>query len=91
MSEIVVLCECCGRPGGLIGAGDDVRAKCVLHADVIDAEDWRAKRESMSVMFENEQEAIAHFLQDYGAGLDLMKELMSDGERDPEDPDEIKH
>lgn len=77
MTEIVVRCACCGRPGELV-CGDEAMARCPVHRDVVDAEAWKEERASMRAMFETEAEALAYFLADYGAGLDLVRELQSD-------------
>ncbi|MGN8152696.1 hypothetical protein ACTJK5_10515 [Agrobacterium sp. 22094] len=82
MAEIVVTCEFCGRPGGMIGGGIDARARCPVHLDVVDAEEWLRSRAAMSAMFESEQEALAHFWADYGAGLDLVRELQRESVSD---------
>lgn len=83
-----VTCACCGLPGGAIGEGDERRIRCRRHEDVIDVGEWRARQDAIPVMFKTEEEALAHFLADYGAGLDMMKELAADEGRDPE---ETKH
>lgn len=36
-AKSLVTCECCGRVGRLIGAGDDARVRCAAHAYVADA------------------------------------------------------
>ncbi|CUW87576.1 hypothetical protein [Agrobacterium genomosp. 2] len=33
-------CECCGRPGQSVGAGDEARVRCPAHEDVVDAVAW---------------------------------------------------
>lgn len=35
-AKSVQTCECCGRMGRMIGAGQDVRVRCAVHADVVD-------------------------------------------------------
>ena len=88
MSKIVVACECCGRPGALVGAGSDARVRCVRHEYIVDAGDWLRARSEMRLAFESEAELMAYFLRDYGAGLDLVRDL----QRDPDGSDpEAKH
>jgi hypothetical protein len=87
MTEIDDKCGCCGRPGRLIGAGDEARVRCVRHEYVVDAEAWRARQDEIPVMFETEEEALAHFLADYGRGLDMMQELAREGG----DDDDTRH
>lgn len=88
MSEIVVACACCGRPGALVEFGDEVRIRCVLHTPVVDAEDWLRARAAMRCAFATEAELMAYFRRDYGAGVDLVQEL----QRDPDESDpETKH
>lgn len=81
MAEIVVTCECCGRPGELIGGGEAM-ARCPVHHDIVDAEEWLRIRAAMPAMFESESEALKHFLADYGAGLDLVRELQRESVSD---------
>lgn len=80
----VVTCECCGREGRLIDAGEGARVRCVRHEYVVDVAEWSAN--PVGAMFETTEEAMAHFLQDYGDGLEMMQELA----RDDEDP-ETRH
>ncbi|GMB82734.1 hypothetical protein NN6n1_35170 [Shinella zoogloeoides] len=68
----LVTCECCGRIGKMIGAGPDARVRCAAHAAVVDAMGWRPPE---GASFESDEEALAHFLGDYGDGLDAMQEL----------------
>ncbi|OCW56248.1 hypothetical protein [Hoeflea olei] len=75
----LVTCECCGRIGRLVGSGDDARVRCAAHVDVVDAMGWVPPAD---VMFETDEEALAHFLDDYGGGLDAMQELSQDGDDD---------
>ena len=78
----LVTCECCGRMGKLIGAGDEARVRCAAHADVLDAMTCVPPE---GVMFASDQEAMRHFLSDYGDGLEAMQELsrsVGDGKRD---------
>ena len=43
-------------------------------------------------MFESEEEAMAHFFADYGAGLDMMQEPQAATDRDPNESDpETRH
>ncbi|MBX5112001.1 hypothetical protein HJB51_29150 [Rhizobium lentis] len=78
-------CECCGRMGKLIGAGETARVRCARHEYVVDVDAWAKEMSTeRSAMFENEEDAVAHFLQDYGDGIDMMKDLQSAAE----DPDE---
>jgi len=78
----LVTCECCSRMGQMIGAGDDARVRCAAHADVVDALGWQPPED---VLFETEQEAMAHFLGEYGDGLDAMQELAG------KDDDDTRH
>lgn len=70
----LVTCECCGRVGRSIGAVPDARVRCAAHVDVVDAVEWSGN--VVGYMFESAEEAMAHFLADYGDGLDMMKELV---------------
>jgi hypothetical protein len=72
----LVTCECCGRPGMLIDVGEAPRVRCVQHEYVVGAAEWSAN--PVGAMFETTDEAMAHFLQDYGDGLDMMQELARD-------------
>lgn len=58
-------CECCGRIGKLIGAGQDARVRCAAHADVVDAMVWVSPE---GVLFETDEEVMAHLPSDYGDG-----------------------
>lgn len=69
-------CECCGRMGNLIDAGETARVRCVRHEHVLEVAEWSAN--PVGAMFETTEEAMAHFLQDYGDGLDMMQELARD-------------
>jgi hypothetical protein len=80
-------CECCGREGRLVGAGDDARVRCIRHEHVVDVEQWEAKRASMTYAFEAEDEVMAHFLRDHDAGLDMMQELQTAPDEDPDERD----
>jgi hypothetical protein len=56
--------------------GDDkAMVRCPVHRDVVDADAWKKVRAAMPALFDSEAEALAHFLADYGAGLDLVREL----------------
>ena len=78
-------CECCGREGRLVGAGDQARVRCVRHEYVVNVEQWESAAAG-GVMFESEEEALAHFLRDHGAGLDMMQELQAE-----ENDDDTRH
>jgi hypothetical protein len=74
-------CECCGREGQLIDAGKDARVRCVRHEYVVDAAEW--SENPVGALFDDADEAMAHFLEDYGAGIDMMQELArKDGDDD---------
>ncbi|MEY9831060.1 hypothetical protein ABIA25_002875 [Sinorhizobium fredii] len=85
----LVTCECCGRPGQLFDAGENARVRCVQHGYVVDAVDWSGN--PVSYMFESADEAMAHFLKDYGDGIDMMQELASADDEDPDNVGETKH
>lgn len=72
-------CECCGRIGRMIGAGPDAGVRCAAHVDVVEEMSWMPPEEAL---FASEEEAMAHFLGDFGDGLDAMQELSWDGEDD---------
>ncbi|WP_156397342.1 hypothetical protein [Rhizobium sp. Root1204] len=72
-------CECCGRAGAMIGAGPDVTVRCAAHEDVVDAMGWQPPE---GAMFESDEEAMAHFLSDFGDGLDAMQEMARNGDDD---------
>jgi len=76
----LVTCECCGRPGKSVGAVPDARVRCPAHVDVVDAVEWSG--DPVGFMFDSAEEALAHFLQDYGAGLDVMQELQAAADED---------
>ncbi|MDX0532939.1 hypothetical protein GOL26_28910 [Sinorhizobium medicae] len=86
-AKSLVTCECCGWEGRLVGAGQDARVRCVRHEDVVDIEQWEEKRASMTYAFEAEDEVMAHFLRDHGAGLDMMQELQTAPDEDPDERD----
>lgn len=73
-------CECCGRPGMLIDAGEAPRVRCVQHGYVVNAVEWSGN--PVGFMFDNADEAMAHFLHDYGDGLDAMQELAAAGDEE---------
>ncbi|WP_139786337.1 hypothetical protein [Agrobacterium genomosp. 2] len=88
MAEIDDKCGCCGRPGHVIGDGDEARIRCVRHENVVNAEEWKQRQDAIPVMFETEAEALTHFLADYGDGLDFMQEMAcEDAEHDPDGED----
>ncbi|RVH78099.1 hypothetical protein CN203_11425 [Sinorhizobium meliloti] len=82
-AKSLVTCECCGREGGLVDAGESARVRCVQHGYVVDAGEWSGN--PVGFMFETAEEAMSHFLADYGDGLDMMKELSR------EDDDDTRH
>jgi len=82
-------CECCGRPGRLIDAGLSARVRCVQHGYVVDAAEW--SRDPVRFMFDSTEEAMQHFVWDYGDGLDAMQELQAATDKDAGDDDETKH
>lgn len=69
----LVTCECCGRVGKLIDAGESARVRCVRHEHVVDAAEWSGN--PVGFLFGSAEEAMAHFLDDYGDGLQMMQEL----------------
>ncbi|MCS4092600.1 hypothetical protein [Rhizobium sp. BK176] len=75
-------CECCGRMGQMIAAGETARVRCAAHVDVVDAMSWLPPE---GVMFETSEEAMAHFLSDFGDGLDAMQEMARNGDDDKRD------
>lgn len=75
----LVTCECCGRIGRMIGVGDEARVRCSAHEDVVDAMGWSPPE---GALFASDEEAMAHFLADFGDGLDAMQELSRDGDDD---------
>jgi hypothetical protein len=75
-AKSLVTCECCGRPGQLIDAGESARVRCVQHGYVVDAAEWSGN--PVGFMFDSAEEAMAHFLADYGDGLHAMQELQSE-------------
>ncbi|MHC2298980.1 hypothetical protein [Rhizobium mongolense] len=88
-TKSLVTCECCGRTGGFIGAGQEARVRCVQHGYVVDAVEWSGN--PVGAMFDNSGEAMAHFLQDYGDGVDMMQELTGAAEQDSDDREETRH
>jgi hypothetical protein len=76
-------CECCGRPGKLVGAGETARVRCVQHGYVVDAGEWSGN--PVGFLFESTEEAMSHFLADYGDGLDMMQELQAETAKDSDD------
>lgn len=85
----LVTCECCGRQGQLVDAGENARVRCARHEYVVDAMEWSGN--PVGYMFESTEEAMAHFLQDYGAGLDMMQELQAGCDEDDADETSVKH
>ncbi len=81
----LVTCECCGREGRLVGAGQDVRVRCIRHEYVVDVAEWEKKRASMRTAFETEEEAVEHLRRDYGAGVDMMRGLARKDSGDTQD------
>lgn len=77
-------CECCGREGKLIDAGESARVRCERHEYVVDAMEWSGN--PVGALFDSAEEAMAHFLDDYGAGVDMMRELAA---ADEDDADEM--
>ncbi len=84
----LVTCECCGREGKLTDAVEVARVRCVRHEYVVDVEEWSVN--PVGALFDTAEEAMAHFLEDYGAGLDMMQELHTAVEYE-QDPGETKH
>lgn len=82
----LVTCECCGRQGQLVDAGESARVRCVRHEYVVDVVEWSGN--PVGFMFESTEEAMAHFLADYGAGLDMMQEAQAEGLLDEQGGDE---
>ncbi len=76
-------CECCGREGRLIDAGETARVRCVRHVYVVDVVEWSGN--PVGFMLDTADEAMAHFLEDYDAGLDMMKELQASDEDDADE------
>ncbi|MCQ1853892.1 hypothetical protein ELH02_14055 [Rhizobium ruizarguesonis] len=82
-------CECCGRPGKLVDAGQNARVRCVQHEYVDDAVKWSGN--AVGFLFDSVEEAMSHFLRDYGGGIDMMQELQAETAKDSDDADEAKH
>lgn len=80
-----VTCECCGRIGRM--NGDDARVRCPAHVDVVDAMSWQQPE---GVLFASDEEAMAHFLGDYGDGVDFIQEQQAAGAQDPDAEDSEK-
>lgn len=86
----LVTCEFCGREGQLVGAGQDARVRCVQHEYVVDAGEGSAN--PVGFMFESAEEAMAHFLRDYGGGIDMMQGLQAAADESSTERDlETKH
>lgn len=90
-AKSLVTCECCGRGGKLFGSGDEARVRCAAHEGVVDAAEWSAN--PVGFLFESAEEAMTHFVRDYGGGLDMMQELQAEGLLDSkrEDDDDTQH
>ncbi|MGO8024895.1 hypothetical protein [Rhizobium leguminosarum] len=82
-AKSLVTCECCSRPGKLVDAGESARVRCVQHGYVVDAGDWSGN--PVGFLFDSAEEAMAHFLKDYGGGVEMMQELQAAAEEDPDD------
>ena len=82
----LMTCECCGRPGQSVGVVPEARVRCPAHVEVLDAVAWSG--DPVGYMFETAEEAMEHFLQDYGAGLDMMQELQAAADEDSDDVEE---
>lgn len=82
-AKSLVTCECCGRHGQLVDAGETARVRCVRHEYVVDVVEWSGN--PVGYMFDSADEAMAHFLADYGAGLDMMQELQAGSDEDDVD------
>lgn len=87
----LVTCECCGRTGHLIDAGDEARVRCCAHEYVKDAVEWSSAAKTAAVMFESDEEALAHFLDDYGDGLDFIRRVQEEGLIDIEEEGEEQY
>lgn len=88
-AKSLVTCECCGREGRLIDAGESARVRCVRHEYVVDVVEWSGN--PVGFLFDSTEEAMAHFLADYGAGLDMMQELQAGSDEDDADETSVKH
>jgi hypothetical protein len=89
-AKSLVTCECCGRPGKLIDAGERARVRCVQHGYVVDAGEGNGN--PIGFLFDSAEDAMSHFLRDYGDGLDTMKELEAAVEQDSDERhSETKH
>lgn len=88
-AKSLVTCECCGREGRLIDAGESARVRCVRHEYVVDVVEWSGN--PVGFLFDSAEEAMAHFLQDYGDGLEMMQELQAGGDEDEVDETSLKH
>ncbi|KQV79993.1 hypothetical protein ASC90_25665 [Rhizobium sp. Root1220] len=82
-AKSLVTCECCGRGGSLVDVGETARVRCVQHGYVVDAVEWCGN--PVGFMFDSAEEAMAHFLKDYGDGLEMMQDLTREGD------DETRH
>lgn len=83
-------CECCGREGRLVGAGETARVRCVQHEYVVDAVEWSRELQAAQgrpVMFETEEAAMAHFLADMADGLEFIRQAQREGLLDVHEED----
>lgn len=90
-AKSLVTCECCGRPGKLTDAGESARVRCVQHEYVVDA--GELSRDPVGFLFDSTEEAMAHFLDDFGDGLDFMQSAQVDGLLDDDEggDDDARH
>lgn len=91
-AKSLVTCECCGRRGQVIDAGENARVRCARHEYVADALDM--PRDPVGYMFDSAEEAMAHLLSDHGEGLDFMQEAQARGlldDSDREEEDDARH
>jgi hypothetical protein len=56
--------------------------RCAAHVDIVDAMSWVPPE---GAMFASHEEAMAHFLADFGDGLDAMQDLARDDVEDKRD------
>ena len=82
----LMTCECCGRPGKSVGAVPEARVRCPAHVEVMDAVEWSG--DPVGYLFDSAEEAMAHFLQDYGDGIDFMKEVQAAADEDSDDAED---
>lgn len=72
--------------GKLVGAHPEARVRCAAHVDVVDAMSWVPPE---GVLFDSDAEAMAHFLSDYGDGIDFMQQQVA-ADEDSDDVDETQ-